>query len=72
MTADSGKNLIEVPSYTIRNRGPWVTVEYDIWSGFSLGQTTALADGAGTNFSNPCLRNLFFSLFELDSFHQPR
>ncbi|MGM0380586.1 MAG: polyphenol oxidase family protein [bacterium] len=63
---------IKPAKYRIRNRGPWVTLEYSLFDNFSIGQTTALGDGAGCNFENSGLRNKFFTFFSDVSFHQPR
>ncbi len=59
-------------SYYVRNRGPWVTLEYDFIEGFSFGQTTALGDGAGCNFQKPVVRDNFFAYFPEVTYHQPR
>jgi hypothetical protein len=72
MADGSEKEIACEAPYVVRNRGPWVTVEYRLWDSFSLGQTTALADGAGSNFSDPELRTVFLSQFDLKSHHQPR
>lgn len=43
---------VNLSSYTLRNRGPWTTVEYLHWPDFSVGHTTALSAGAGIDFQD--------------------
>ncbi len=59
-------------SFAVRNRGPWVTLEYDFLEGLSCGQTTALGDGSGCGFKEPSLRDNFFAYFPGVNYHQPR
>lgn len=58
--------------YRLRNRGPWVTLEYPVWPGFNLGQTTAAAAATSADFSSARRRDLFFSRFPVRSYHEAR
>lgn len=57
-------------SYRLRNRGPWITLDYPVWSGFDVGQTTAAAAAAGADFAPAERRDLFFSRFPIRSYHE--
>lgn len=57
-------------SYRLRNRGPWVTLEYPVWPGFDVGQTTAAAAATGADFAPARRRDLFFSRFSIRSYHE--
>lgn len=62
---------VSAADFCCRNRGPWTTVEYEAWGGFSLGQSTALTGGAGGEFKRGELVELFVDRFPVDCYHQP-
>lgn len=72
MSSLSEITSVETASFQVRNRGSWVTLEYDFFDDFCFGQTTGLGDGAGCAFQSPELRNNFFNYFPGISYHHPR
>ncbi|MFB6356490.1 MAG: polyphenol oxidase family protein [bacterium] len=53
----------------VRNRGPWVTVEYDPFELVNIGHTSALGANAGVSFQDPDTCNLFQVFLPAESYH---
>ncbi len=68
--SDQSLLAAEAVEYRLKSRGSWTTIEYQLWPGFSLGQTTAETADLGGRFDRPQLLNRLLENFLCSEYHQ--